>query len=181
MTKNIERIETERLVIRPWAAGDVSRLLEIRSIDEVAKWLSNPDSWSDESTSHDAIERWSGLIANDGVLGHWAVVPRGGVPVGAVSLQRTPDDTETTIGWYLHPDESGQGFAREAAQALLDRCFLVDESLRRVWAVMWPENTASATVAGRIGMRDLGVIQDPWYGEPDSPFSRMFLQDRHVV
>jgi RimJ/RimL family protein N-acetyltransferase len=166
-------LETERLTIRPWHVDDAERLLEIRAIPEVAKWLSSPDAWTELAEALDAIERWNAIIVRDHVLGHWAVVPRDSDPVGAVTLQLTPDGLETTIGWYLHPEASGRGYAREASQALLDAA-LQPGGPHRVWAVMWPENEASANVALALGMTDLGVIDDPWYGEPDGPTSRMF-------
>ncbi len=166
-------LETERLMVRPWHVNDAERLLEIRAIPEVAKWLSRPDAWTELAQALDAIERWNAIIDRDHVLGHWAVVPRDSAPVGAVSLQLTPDGSETTIGWYLHPEASGQGYAREASQALLD-AGLQPGGPSRIWAVIRPENEVSAKLARALGMTDLGVIDDPWYGEPERPTSRMF-------
>lgn len=175
----IGRLETERLTIRPWSLDDVDRLLEIRAIPEVATWLSNPDAWTSVDEAIVAIERWNAAIAGDDVLGHWAVVPHDSEPVGAVSLQTTPDGRETTIGWYLHPDASGRGYAREAAEQLLHTALDVDDRVDRIWAVMWAENHASGAVASAIGMRDLGVLHDPWYGAPETPFSKFYLRDRY--
>lgn len=166
-------LETERLTIRPWHGDDAQRLFEIRSIPDVAKWLADPVAWTELAQSFDAIERWNATIDDEGVLGHWAVVPHNADPVGAVSLQLNPDGTETTIGWYLHPDAAGHGYAQEAAGELL-RAALQPGGPSRIWAVMWPVNEASAKVAHAIGMTDLGVVDDPWYGEPRWPSSRMF-------
>ena len=33
----------------------------------------------------------------------------------------------------------------------------------------------SAKVARRIGMRELGVLVDPWYGTDEDSYSRMFV------
>lgn len=166
-------LRTERLLIRRWSIDEAPQLFEIRRIPEVAKWLSNPSPWTTVVEAEEAIDTWNVRIAADDVLGHWAVVPHGEEPVGAVSLQLTPDDAETTIGWYLHPDAGGQGFAREAAQALLAVALEAD-GVDRVWAVMFPDNGPSANVALALGMTDLGVVEDQWYGEPDAPTSRMF-------
>ena len=100
-----------------------------------------------------------------------------GVPVGTASMARLPnDDVEVEIGWNLHPDAVGHGWAREAAAAVLARAF--EHGLARVWAIMWPHNERSAAVARAIGMIDLGVRPDPWYGEPEFPDSLMFRADR---
>lgn len=163
--------ETDRLTIRPWYRDEAERLLEIRSIPDVAKWLADPNAWDTIEQALDAIASWKARIDSAGPLGHWAVVPHGQTPVGAVSLQMTPDGEETTIGWYLDPECSGQGWATEAAKALVQYGL---ESEDRIWAMMLQENDASVRVAEAIGMTDLGVVDDRWYGGLDEPASRMF-------
>lgn len=124
----------------------------------------------------------SSLATRDpGPLGVWAIVAedaetRTTVPAGTVSLGRLPRSQEVEISWYLHPDSSGRGYAAEAAGALLDHALA--SGLATVWAIMWPENEASARVAGSIGMEDLGVVDDPWYGTESDPKSRMFRATR---
>lgn len=39
---------------------------------------------------------------------------------------------------------------------------------------MWPHNDASAAVCLRLGMPELGVVDDPWYGTIEYRTSRMF-------
>ena len=92
--------------------------------------------------------------------------------MGTVSCGRLPGSDEVEIGWYLHPDSEGHGYATEAARALLSRTLA--GAVDRVWAIMWPHNEPSARVAGSIGMNDLGVVTDPWYGTDVEPTSRIF-------
>jgi RimJ/RimL family protein N-acetyltransferase len=56
------------------------------------------------------------------------------------------------IGWSLHPDYHGQGYATEAAQALLSYAFQVLK-LHRVTAGCDTRNTASVRLMERLGMR----------------------------
>jgi RimJ/RimL family protein N-acetyltransferase len=49
--------------------------------------------------------------------------------------------------------------------------------LDRIWAVMWASNSPSASVCRRIGMEELGVRVDPWYGSTDDATSRFFLAE----
>ncbi len=69
------------------------------------------------------------------------------------------DDIE--VGWHLHPDSWGRGYATEAAAAAVDRAFAA--GLKRMYAVVKPGNTASIAVTRRLGMTPLGLRRD-WYG-----------------
>jgi RimJ/RimL family protein N-acetyltransferase len=59
---------------------------------------------------------------------------------------------EGDIGWSLHRDHCGQGYAAEAAQRLLEYAF-TERGLLRVTASMSAHNTASARLCRRLGMR----------------------------
>jgi len=85
-----------------------------------------------------------------------------------VLLKPLPDGAgEIEIGWHLHPDSWGRGFATEAAAAVLNRAFA--EGLLEVWAVTYFDNHRSIRVCHKIGMRLLGVTHR-WYHEPSLMF-----------
>lgn len=169
-------VVTSRLTVRPWQPEEAERLFDIRRRSEVARWLGDPTPWTSVNTAVEHVARWTTEIAADPPLGVWAIVPNDDAhPAGSVSLHRLPDDDEIEIGWHLHPDAAGRGLAREAARGLLDHALA--HGPPRVWAIMWPHNGASARVAAAIGMRDLGVRHDPWYGTDHEPTSRMFRID----
>jgi RimJ/RimL family protein N-acetyltransferase len=92
-----------------------------------------------------------------------------GAPVGTLLLKPIPasgpteplqPSGDTEIGWHFHPDHWGQGFASEAAQAVLERALAA--GLERVVAVTHPDNRASQAVCLRIGMTDEGLT-DAYY------------------
>lgn len=56
------------------------------------------------------------------------------------------------IGWVFHPGVAGQGFATEAAAAMLDWAF-GPVGLRRVVARLDARNERSAALCERLGMR----------------------------
>ena len=58
---------------------------------------------------------------------------------------------EVEIGWRLHPDAWGHGYATEAGHAALDAA-RAELALTRVIAVIDPANTPSIAVATRLGM-----------------------------
>lgn len=158
--------ETERLIIRCWQVDEADRLFDIYRRDEVVRWLGGPPL-PDRHKALEIIERQ--LFAEHPEFGNWAVVERwSGRPVGSVLLKPLPDgDGEIEIGWHLHPDSWGKGFASEAAGALLKHGFA--SGLDEIWAVTYLDNHRSIAVCRRIGMRLLGIT-NRWYHEPELMF-----------
>jgi RimJ/RimL family protein N-acetyltransferase len=75
------------------------------------------------------------------------------------------------IGWIVHPDYQRQGYASEAALALLGYGF-EEMGLHRIVATCQPENPASYGVMEKIGMRREGHFRqcihrggDTWWDE----------------
>jgi len=170
-------LETERLRIRDWTLADAPTALDILSRVEVVKWLGDgpPVLCPDLDGARERIERWRGR--DDPPLGHWAieVVDGGAVHgrvIGTVLLLRLPNgDGEVEIGWHLHPDAWGHGYASEAARAALRHGF--GSGLEEINAVTHLGNLPSQAVCRRIGMEHRGVVER-WYDEP----SEHFVADR---
>ena len=161
-------IETERLTIRPWRVQEADRFFDIhRRIEVVRGWDGTPMQQRDQAVER--IEGYRAALAENPRFGAWAIVERSsGVPAGTVLLKPLPDGAgEIEIGWHLHPDRWGKGFAAEAAQATLEHGFA--DGLQEVWAVTQLDNHRSGRVCRRIGMRLLGVT-DRWYHVPSLMF-----------
>jgi RimJ/RimL family protein N-acetyltransferase len=62
------------------------------------------------------------------------------------------DRRQGDMGWWLHPDHRGRGYATEAARALIDWCF-AERHLHRLTANCLSANLASLTIMRRVGMR----------------------------
>jgi RimJ/RimL family protein N-acetyltransferase len=165
-------LRTDRLALRPWREdeSDLARLRDIRSRPEVAGWLADRRPVTDPDAILAMVRRWAALSdRTGGRYGVWAVQPRGADPVvGGVVLKPLPglDNATSTadieIGWFLHPSAWGRGYATEAARSLVDRELATGTP--EIYAVLYPGNTASASVATRLGMRPLGLRSDRWYG-----------------
>jgi ribosomal-protein-alanine N-acetyltransferase len=70
---------------------------------------------------------------------------------------------QANIGYELHPDQWGQGYATEAAQAML-RFGFTRLNLHRVWAECVADNTGSAHVLEKLGMRrEAHFREHQWY------------------
>ena len=163
-------LETDRLVIRPWSHEEAERLLDIQSRIEVVKWLGDgePVLMSDLDEAHARIERYASR-SEEPPLGFWAIEVRDtGRVAGTVLLSPLPDgDGEVEIGWHLHPDAWGLGYATEAAAAVVQYAF--DAGLPELYAITHTTNEPSQRVCLRLGMEDLGIVERWYEGE-----SRLF-------
>ena len=165
-------VETERLIIRPWRHEEGPRLLDIRSRVEVMKWLGDgpPVLLKTVGEAHESIDRYN-HERDDPPLGVWAVERKeDGVVAGTVLLLTLPNDEhgEVEIGWHLHPDSWGLGYATEAARAVLAHGFAA--GLPEIIAVAHLDNDASINVMRKLGMTDHGIVEK-WYADPSRCFA----------
>jgi RimJ/RimL family protein N-acetyltransferase len=149
-------IETERLRLRRFAIDDLDGLAAIQARPEVARFL----YW--EPRQREEVEpALAKYIAEDEISGEendeamsLAVKRREGGPLlGWVTIWlRSREHRQVEIGFVFDPGAQGQGYATEAARALLVLGF---ENLgaHRVYGRTDARNEASAAVMRRLGMR----------------------------
>jgi RimJ/RimL family protein N-acetyltransferase len=161
-------VSTQHLIVRRWQVDETERFVDIYRRDDVVRWLGG-EPIRDARQAVEMIERNLERQRGGSRFGSWAVVERStGVPAGSVILQPLPDGHgEVEIGWHLHPDRWGRGYATEAARAVLRRGLA--DGLAEIWAVTFLDNARSAAVCRRIGMRLLGITSR-WYHEPHLMF-----------
>ncbi|MEH2150139.1 GNAT family N-acetyltransferase [Nostoc sp.] len=70
-----------------------------------------------------------------------------------------PEMREANIGYELNPQYWGQGYATEAAEAILKFGF-EELGMHRIWSWCVAENLASVKVLEKIGMRREGHLQE---------------------
>jgi RimJ/RimL family protein N-acetyltransferase len=178
----VELLRTPRLMLRDWDEADLAAYFDLYSRWEVARWLGSQPrrALTDLDQARAALARWQAVTAtHTAPHGLWAIVPQAGTarqggpgvpggpggPVGTVLLLPLSDEAgptgEVEVGWHLHPDYQGRGFATEAAAALLAAA--AQAGMPRVLALTDPDNQASQAVAGRLGMADEGLT-GRWYG-----------------
>ncbi|MBO4208083.1 GNAT family N-acetyltransferase [Micromonospora echinofusca] len=166
-------LTTERLIVRDWSESpaDLDRAYDIYSRAEVVRWLGAAPGLplTDPARAVDLVRRWHArFVAYGDRYGIWAIERRDtGLVVGSVLVKPLPGrdesvpTTDIEVGWHLHPDSWGHGYATEAAQAAVSREFTTGTP--EIWAVVSPGNDASMAVARRLGMTQVGRRTD-WYG-----------------
>jgi [ribosomal protein S5]-alanine N-acetyltransferase len=155
-----QRLVAERLVLRGWEARDARAALGAYGDDEVARWLSPAmDRVSDTEAMRTLLDRW---VAEDAHLltpaGRWAIERReDGQVVGGASLLPLRPDDEFEVGWALHPQAWGHGYATESGLALARWAF--NQGIEQVIALVRPANTRAAATVRRIGMEWVGETE----------------------
>ncbi len=146
----MEEIRTARLLLRRFRPSDGPALHSYLSLPEVVRYEPYPVQ-SAADCERLAVER-------AGRDDFWAVCLRpSGDLIGNLYLHREDPRAWRTweLGYVLHPDRWGRGYAREAAAALVTACF-ESRGAHRVTAGCDPRNAASWRLLERLGFRREG-------------------------
>jgi RimJ/RimL family protein N-acetyltransferase len=155
-----QRLDTERLSLRPWSADDAGDALGAYGDPEVARWLVPAmDRVHDEAAMRTILRRWAAEDADaPPPAGRWAIELReGGQLIGGATLLPLPPDDESEVGWQLRPDAWGHGYATEAGIALARWAF--EQGIEQVIALVRPTNTRAMATVRRIGMEWVGETE----------------------
>ena len=155
-------VRTARLLLRPATADDVDATWEFRRLDEVSHWITRAPATRDEYRTH---------FADPESLARTIVVELDGAVIGDLMLRledawsqaevaEQAQGVQAELGWVLHPDHAGQGYATEAVRELIRLCFEL-LGVRRVTANCFADNVASWRLMERVGMRrELWTVRD---------------------
>lgn len=155
---------TARLMLRGWQVDDAPAALAVYGHEAVTRWLSpSMDRVPDLAAMRLLLQQWIAETARATLpAGRWAIQRRsdGHVIGGAILLPLPPGNEDLEIGWQLHPDTWGHGYASEATYALAEWAFRHD--VDEIFAVVRPGNTRAAATVRRNGMH--------WVGETSKYF-----------
>ena len=154
--------ETERLRARPWTADDAEAGLAIYGDPEVTRFIAAGGTVSSVEMMQGIIEIYNGRDFGPG-LGVWAVERKddGNVVGSALLVPLEGKGPEIEVGWHFARAAWGNGFATEAGAATIAYGFAT-VGLKRIIAVVYPENERSLRVCERLGMKRLA--RRPLYG-----------------
>jgi RimJ/RimL family protein N-acetyltransferase len=155
-----QQLETERLILRPWRVDDAPAAIRAYGDAEVARWLApTMDLIPDEPAMRAVLQQW--VSEDDRLLtpaGRWAIERReDGRLIGGATLLPLPPDEEYEVGWQLHRDAWGHGYATEAGVALARWAF--NQGLEQVIGLVRPANSRAEAAVRRIGMEWIGETE----------------------
>jgi RimJ/RimL family protein N-acetyltransferase len=154
-------ITTDRLVLHPPNEGD---------FDAFATLVADPTAMHMIGGPQVRAVAWRTFMT---MAGSWAIYGFGffmvrerssGRVVGRIGTHRPDGWPGTEVGWALHGDAQGMGYATEAAAAAMD--FAFDRlGWSEVIHCIDPLNEPSMAVARRLGSQ---VLREAWLPEPIS-------------
>lgn len=156
------RIETERLILRPFDESDVEAHIAMMQDEKTASFLTptgKPRSYGEE---------WRAAAS---YLGHWRIRGYGffsvveketGDWVGRVGPWMPGGWPALECGWSIHSSRWGKGYAPEAAIATIKWTFEKFPDLSRIISVIDPGNANSQAVAIKVGEEKTDEIFEFW-------------------
>ena len=144
-------ILTERLMLRPVAAGDVEAVFSFAGDADNARYMMFLPYASKEEVCKaikSSLREWEkpDPKRRDFILEYNKTA------IGEITLYFEGEPGEAEIGWILHPDHQRRGYTYEAVTALMAYA-RENWGVRRVFACCDSENEASRRLMEKLGMR----------------------------
>lgn len=155
-------LRTDRLTLRPATPADVEATWRFRRREDVSRWITRAPA---------TLAEYRAMFVDPEVLARTLVVELANEVIGDLMVRVTDAwgqaevaeqtrGVQAELGWVLHPERSGHGYATEAVRELFRLCF-DDLALRRVTADCFAANVASWRLMERVGMRrEVHTVRD---------------------
>ena len=149
------RIETERLILRPFQEDDVDRLFLLDSNPEVMKYVGQKPLTKKEQSA-EVIKMVQKQYAEKGI-GRWAVIEKesnlliGWSGLKLIDYEINGHQNFYEIGYRFLPEFWGKGYATESSKFCIYLGF-TKFGMKEIVGRVMKENTASVKVLGNVGM-----------------------------
>ena len=154
-----ERIQTERLKLKPYTLQDLEPLVALITNEAITRTFMVLQLETEDqafslarkliaySRPEDTAHLEYGIYLDDRLIGF----------INDCGIR----DEEIEIGYVIHPDEQGHGYATEAVKAVISE--LREMGFRKVTAGYFVENTASRRVMEKCGMKQSDQTEEIEY------------------
>lgn len=154
------KIETERILLRPWSDDDAETLYRYASDPEVGPRA----GWPPHKSVEESLEIIRTIFHSDHI---WAIVLKdaggGGEPIGCMGYMVHGEsnidigENDAEVGYWVARPYWNRGICTEALRMIIDYCFR-EKGFRTLWADYFPDNPASGKVMEKCGFRDTGMV-----------------------
>lgn len=147
-------VETKRLRLREFNMEDLEALTLLDSDPEVMRYISDGRP-REANVIESSLKLTLEYYRNHPGLGVWANELRDGTMIGWACLKNLDKTEEIEVGYRYYKAHWGQGYATEAAQALVQHGFESIE-LQEIVGITHPGNLASQRVLQKAGLQPDG-------------------------
>jgi RimJ/RimL family protein N-acetyltransferase len=163
-------LETERLILRRLEDSDADAIFAMRGDAEMMRYIREPQNRRE-------TEKWIRLVSSrweKDKMGFCAVIEKKSEKlIGWCGVWRLAETGEVEIGYAIAKEFWNQGFATDAAKAIIEYAFANIET-ERITAVADPENVSSRRVMEKLGMKFVRI--DDFYERQLSQYSITFKE-----
>ena len=157
----INRIETERLILRDLRESDAQDLFDVKNDELIQKYSSDflaylptlDDIRNELSCAENGVFIFGGLNERYAVC-----LKETGELIGAIEVYETYDFDEVQMSWHLSSKHTRKGYASEASAAIADFMF-AKLQLNCICATMDVDNIASCKAAEKSGFDLVGKFE----------------------
>jgi ribosomal-protein-alanine N-acetyltransferase len=160
----MNKLETERLIIRNFVADDWQDLQEAIINYQASEWAKYEDPWSTAAEDIKGIVSW--FASGDEFLA--VCLKETGKLIGFVAINRRTEQEERVhnLGYVFNPEFSGQGYATESCNACMDYVFGELKAVS-ILTGTHPDNEPSIRLLERLKLRAIGngewtITREEW-------------------
>ena len=144
-------LETERLMLRNQQPEDADVIAKMFGDAEVMRFIADGKTMP-RSAAEQSISKWNDYERTHGFTS-WAVIRKeDNALIGKCGFNYLPDKSDIELSYMLDEPYWGNGYATEIAGATLEYG-LNKLDLKRVVAIVYPQNSPSIRVIEKSGMK----------------------------
>ena len=157
--KKKAEIKTERLSLKPYSEQDIDSLIDLLTNPEITSTFMVPNMES-RSCAEELVRKLIAFSQTDDTQHLEYGVYLGEKIIGFVNDCGITEN-EIEIGYVIHPQYKGHGYATEAVRAVISE--LREMGFRKVTAGYFSENEASLRVMEKCGMQKTAKTDESEY------------------
>ena len=151
-------IETERLILRKFTLDDAAFMLELLNTPAWLRFIGDKNVRTLEEAEQYLLDGNIRSYREYGFGFYVVVIKETNESLGICGIVKRQGLDDIDIGFGFLPQFIGKGYGYEAASAVLDYA-LNDLKIKRIVAIVDPENEASISLIKKIGLQFEKMIQ----------------------
>lgn len=152
------KLETERLILRPWGEEDAEDLYTYASDPDIGP----PAGWAPHKSVENSLEIIKNILSKPETYA--VCLKENNKPIGSIGFHRNDlaqNDDEYELGYWIGKPYWGRGLIPEAARAMLKYAFET-LNMNKIWCGYYDGNEKSRKVQEKLGFiyqnRTEGII-----------------------